>query len=689
MPHASIKLVPGVNTQETPTLNETSGIQFSSLIRFFYDVNGIALVQKLGGWAAFFTAHLPGYVAALWAWQDLDIVAHLAIATESVGSSAPTAQLSVLTGSTQQIITPTYTLSAPPLVVQTPGGVATVQVNDPNFQGILFGAFFGAGGEYYSVDIQTQIAIGSVVLFGQYPITTAFGGEYFFTPVDILGNPVIPIASSAPVLPTFTTTLLSAIVTVELPGYSYALGTTFPILIETVVGGIALYGNYIINSLIDSSHFTITAATPATSAVTVTLNNGLPVYVYSNLGNGGTPPPANFITAQDWTLDNFGQDLIACAVQQQGQTSNYQPIYQWTPGTPFATVIAQAPTVNDGILVAMPQRQIMAWGSTETGIQDPLLISWCDVSNFNSWIPLVTNQAGNYRIPKGSRIVGGLQGPQQTLFWTDVDVWVAQYIGPPYVYSFNEVGSGCGLIARHAAAAANGVIYWMGPSQFFTLSANGVQPLPCPVWDVVFQNLDGNFAFNIRVAVNSRFNEITWFFTSLSGETTYNDSYVKYNFLLNVWDYAIGAMGRTAWIDQSIFGPPIGADPVSKLLMQHDSPGVNDANGAAMVSNFRTGNFAIAEGDFNSFVDLVWPDMKWGTYGAAQTANVQITFYVSQYPGDTPVAYGPYTVTQATQYFNTRFRGRLMSVEIGSSDVGSFWRIGNIRYRYAPDGKFS
>jgi hypothetical protein len=107
-----------------------------------------------------------------------------------------------------------------------------------------------------------------------------------------------------------------------------------------------------------------------------------------------------------------------------------------------------------------------------------------------------------------------------------------------------------------------------------------------------------------------------------------------------------------------------------------------------MVSNFTTGYFAMAEGDVLTFVDQVWPDMKWGYYGGTQNANVQITFNYLSYPGDTPYTDGPYTVTQATQYVSPRFRGRLMSITIGTSDIGSFWRIGNIRYRLQPDGKF-
>jgi hypothetical protein len=315
-------------------------------------------------------------------------------------------------------------------------------------------------------------------------------------------------------------------------------------------------------------------------------------------------------------------------------------------------------------------------------VKDPLLVRWCDVANYNSWIGLVTNQAGSYRIPKGSKIVQGIQGPQQALLWTDIAVWAMQYVGPPYVYQFNEIGTGCGLIGRKAAASVNGVVYWMGQSQFFRLAGSGVEPIRCPVWDVIFQDLDTTNLDKIRVAPNSRFGEISWFYPTSSngGEVSH---YVKYNFILDQWDF--GALARTAWINESVLGPPIGAAP-NQFIYQHEtSP---DADGQAMLSSFQTGYFVLTEANVKMFVDQIWPDMKWGYYGGSQNAQVKLTFYVTDYPGQTPLVYGPYTMTQATTFITPRFRGRLVSIKMKSEDIGSFWRIGNMRYRYQEDGKF-
>ena len=107
-----------------------------------------------------------------------------------------------------------------------------------------------------------------------------------------------------------------------------------------------------------------------------------------------------------------------------------------------------------------------------------------------------------------------------------------------------------------------------------------------------------------------------------------------------------------------------------------------------MEAGFTTGYAAISDGDQMMFIDQVWPDMKWGFVDEPKTAVVKITFYVTNYPGDPPIQYGPYEVTQGTQYLSVRMRGRLISMSVSSTDQNSFWRLGAIRYRFQHDGKY-
>jgi len=555
---------------------------------------------------------------------------------------------------------------------------------------------------YYVVDIQTQVSVGGIVLFGQYAISNPTGNASQYTIyADALATSTV---SNGGAVPVYTTASGLSSINVKLDNHSYIAGDTFPALVATTVGGVMIYKNYTVTAYVDANNFTIAGSATATSTATGSENSGQVRFVYHN-GVGPSPPglgygsagyglygyggyvPAQYrgvpINAVDWTIDNWGSTLIANPLSG--------PIYQWNPSVAnaVANIIVAAPPVNQGVFVAMPQRQIIAWGSTFTGIIDPMLIRWCDVNNYDEWTASITNQAGSYRIPKGSRIVQGIQGPQQGLLWTDLGIWAMQYVGLPYVYQFNELGTGCGLIGRKAAGSMNGIVYWMGQSQFYRLAGNGVEPIKCPVWDVVFQDLDTTNLDRIRIAPNSRFGEITWYFpTNSNGGENYG--YVKYNIVLDQWDYGFNSaanpyVARSAWINESVLGAPIGAG-LNQYLYQHEtSP---DADGTAMNSYFQTGYFALTEADVKSFIDQVWPDMKWGYFEGTQNANILLTFYITDYPGDTPVPYGPYTLTQATKFITPRFRGRLVSIRIESDDIGSFWRLGNIRYRIQPDGKY-
>ena len=696
MPHASVKLRPGVDQNETPALNE-AGISTSNLVRFIYDKVQGALVQKLGGWTKFYPNTTPAVVRALWAWEDTQATPHLAYGTQVISTSS---QLGVITNGTAADITPRYSADNVTAAASATSGSSFVIITDATTTNIT---------NYDSVYIATQIAVGGLVLFGQYlcdPNGYISGTSFTIQALDVLGNPLAASSTTTTTtLPLFSVTSGASSVTVTLTNHGYSVGSTFPVLLSTTVGGSTFLGNYTVQSVTDANNFVITSSQLPSSTTTGYLNGNQAHYIYSygvgsipagtgygigGYGSGGygsgtavVPNTGTAVAASDWALDNWGKVLLSCPVT--AITPSFRPIYQWDAeaGSPTATVIPTAPVVNETFFVAMPQRQIIAMGSTFTGVQDPLLIRWCDVNNYNSWTATVTNQAGSYRLPKGSRIVGGIQGPQQGLIWTDLGVWSMQYIGPPYVYSFNEIGSGCGMIARKAAASINGVVYWMGPSQFFSLTPNGVQPVACPIWDVIFQDLDQTNVDKIRVAVNSRFGEITWYYPTISDGGEVN-AYAKYNVLLQTWDY--GALGRSAWVDQSVLGPPIGADPTTRYLYQHETS--TDADGQAMNSSIQTGYFAMSEADVLTFVDQVWPDMKWGYFGGAQNATVNITFYVANYPGDTPRTYGPYPVTKSTQFISPRFRGRLVSIGLSSNDVGSFWRIGCIRYRLEADGKF-
>ena len=493
----------------------------------------------------------------------------------------------------------------------------------------------------------------------------------------------------------------SAVVQVVAEDHGLAIGGSTSFLVPTTVGGVVIQNEYIVQDVVDANDYTINAATTGTSTETKFENSGNVQFLYyiavgpqpaaqpygSGVYGGGTYGVGNSapsgtgtpITANDWTQVNWGEILLACP---QGGG-----IYQWRPNTGFqnAQLVATAPSINAGIFIAMPYQILIAYGSSKNGSSNPLQVSWCTIGDYTDWVTLETNTAGNYQIPSGSEVVGGLSVPQQQLLWTDIELWSMQFISFPNTFGFSKIMGGCGLIGSHAMGVLGSTIYWMSQQQFFKMAAGGAPvQMPCSVWDFIFQNLDTANAWKIRCSPNSLFNTISWQFPSLGGSGE-NDKYVEFNEVEGEWTTGEWpTTGRSAWCDQSLLGPPIGGTP-SGLIYQHEMG--YDADGAAMNPIFTTGYFVVGKGEEFAFIDQFIPDFKWGLFGGAQNANIQVTINVVNYPGDTPRSYGPYTVTAAKQYVSTRLRGRQVSLTVQSADTGSFWRLGLFRYRYARAGR--
>lgn len=506
-------------------------------------------------------------------------------------------------------------------------------------------------------------------------------------------------------LPVFNTITDSALIQTTFIDHNLVQGSRIALPDPTTGGGITIEGVYAVATVLNTDIFTIASNTVASSSSEFAMNGGemqltyllslgppplgagygLGGYGEGGYGTGVLSPAQTGVdmVAPDWTLANWGELLVACPING--------PIFYWSPSSGFinASVIPGAPLINAGIFISMSEQILIAYGSSiplDIGHQQqPLLVQWSTLGNLFDWSVSSQTQAGNFTIPLGSKIVGGIAVTNQNLLWTDIDLWAMSYIGPPYVYSFNKIGAGAGLVSPQAMQQLRGSVFWMGSSNFYSYTSGGVNVLPCPVWDAVFQNLNRNYLQNIRSMPNTPFNEVGWLYPSLNSVDGECDSYVKMNITEqgNPWDY--GTIPRSAWLDQSIFGPPIGASPSGSLFSQETG---FDADGAPLASSFTTGYFYLEEGENFVVVDQVIPDFKWETFsGDSATAHVQLTFNVADYPDGVERSYGPYTVTQSTKYISVRFRGRVMSITVASNDLGSFWRLGSIKYRWAPSGR--
>ena len=251
---------------------------------------------------------------------------------------------------------------------------------------------------------------------------------------------------------------------------------------------------------------------PTGGVITATAGTVIGLAVQTPLGNP---------QRQSWFLGNQGKNGLVLA--SGGPLQVYKPPIQDGPflapvsvlstGTPPVETVPQK---SHGMLTTMPQGQVILWGSEAEigkGVIDPLMIRWSDAGTYDEYIATVSNQAGSFRLSRGSRIVGAIQAPQATLILTDTDLWQMSYIGPPLIYGFAIMGAGCGLVAPHAIATLGRLTIWQGQKNFWQYDT-AVQPVMCTVWDYIFEDLDSVNLNKCHAAPNSTTNEMAFYFAS-------------------------------------------------------------------------------------------------------------------------------------------------------------------------------
>jgi len=390
--------------------------------------------------------------------------------------------------------------------------------------------------------------------------------------------------------------------------------------------------------------------------VDATLSVGFGASTYGNQ-TYGTPrqDTATLLPATTWSLDNWGEYLV-------GATADDGKLYEWQldSGTPAAQ-IANSPVNCSGLMVT-EERFLFAFGAGG----NPRKIAFSDKEDNTVWTPLATNEAGDIEIQTNGTILRGLRTRGQALILTDQDAHTATYQGPPFVYGFERVGTSCGLIAPNAAVAVDMGVLWMGSRSFFAYSGGAVQELSGDVSDYVFSDFNTDQRSKVSAVVNSRWNEVWWFYPS--GASTECDRYVVYDYAQNVW--ATGNLDRTAGVDSGVFRQPmwIGSDGV---LYEHEAG--YSYSGATPFCE--TGPISIGVGDQVMSVRQLIPDER-------NLGDVTATFKSRFYPTSDEREYGPFSMANPT---SVRFTGRQVRMRVDGNQPAD-WRVGIMRLDAVPGG---
>ena len=429
-------------------------------------------------------------------------------------------------------------------------------------------------------------------------------------------------------------------------------------------------------------------------------------------GNWGEAASASDISLEPglWSLSNFGEVLIATI--GNGKT------FTWNAGagSPLTTRASTTtsnfqtnnnPTATRITLTSPTTRHLIHLG-TETTIgntstQDDMFIRFSDREAINVYTPTATNTAGSQRLQDGTKIMSAIRSKENILVWTDNSLYLMKFVGAPFTFGFEQVGTNCGIIGKNAVIQIDGAAFWMSSKGFFLYDGT-VKSLPCSVEDFVYDNFDTTKGQQVYAGLNNLYTEIVWYYPSNGSE--YNDKYVVYNYGEGTW--YTGTEARTTWIDATVYQNPFatkydsnssGTFPVivgesglgQTTYFEHEvgTDQVNPDGTTTTVTSFiQSFDFDIAnpqmgEGEFFLAVRRFIPDFK------NLLGNAKVTLAVKRFPqqSQSTTSLSPFTITATTNKKDTRARGRYVNIKIENDAASESWRFGTFKIDIQPDGR--
>jgi hypothetical protein len=587
---------------------------------------------------------------------------------------------------------------------------------------------------FVDLDGNRYVAIGTDKFLLLY-----FEGQLF----DI--TPVKAVINSA----TIATTNNSATCTITTSGaHGISVGDIVQFNNVTLPGGTGYANsdfedkNFQVITVPSTTTFTITQSSNATA--TVSTGGSIQLIPYEPIGpaaqsygygwgidtwgagNWGEAASASNVSLEPglWSLDNFGEVLIATVAN--GKT------FTWNAGAASATsnrastatsgfATGNNPTASRLTLVSPTTRHLCHFG-TETTIgssstQDDMFIRFSDQEDINDYTATSINSAGDFRLQDGTKIMGALKAKESILVWTDNALYTMKFVGAPFTFGFEQVGTNCGLIGKNAAVEIDGVAFWMSPNGFFMFDGT-VKSLPCSVEDFVYDSADTTKGQQVIAGLNNLFTEVVWYYPSTNSD--YNDKYVVFNYgeTMKGGVWYIGTEARTSWIDAVVYPKPFGTKfdinstgtfPAvvgqtglgQTTLFEHEvgTDQVNPNGTTTTVTSFvKSYDFDLQQRARSAQGQPTGPSIAGEVFLAMRRfvpdfktlqGNAKVTLAVKRYPqqSETATSLSPFTITSSTDKKDTRARGRFVNVKIENDSASESWRFGTLKIDIQPDGR--
>jgi len=727
-----IKFAPGIDKQDTAVGAEGRWVD-SDNVRFRY-----GLPEKVGGWQSLLTDTIVGVARKQHAFVDQDGNRYIAIGSDKFLLIYFEGQLfditpiktkitSVVMASTNESKEVTLTFSAAHNLES--GDIVLIDnVTVPSGVGLTDAAFED---KLFQVTKVTSDLI-AIVTGTQSATGTAGGGSCDITPYE----PVGPAAQSygygygvSPYGGTVQGAATGALNGALLADTAGTGGSGTAVTVVSTTGfpssGTIAIANELITYTSKSATQFLGITRGAKGTATTGTSNGQAHSTAATVTNAtdfsgwGDAVDAGTITLEPglWSLSNFGDVLVATIAN--GKTFTWDSSIAARLSTRASTSTSGFETTNNPTatrvtLISPTTRHLIHLG-TETTIgtpstQDDMFIRFSADESINEYTVEATNTAGTQRIQDGTKIMGGLVAKENILIWTDNALYTMKFVGAPFTFGFEQVGTNCGLIGKNAAIEIDGVAYWMGNNGFFSFDGT-VNTLPCSVEDYIYDDIDTTKGQQVSAGINNLFTEVTWWYPTSGSD--FNNRYVVYNYGQNNAQLPMGNWYtgtntnsiRTTWIDSLVYPKPyatafnssnVGTFPViigedglgQSVLFEHETgtDQVNpDGSVTALTSFIQSFSFSLQPDQAEVFLAMrrFLPNFK------VLTGNNQITLSIKDFPADsdTQTTLSPFTITSSTTKVDTRARGRYANIKIENTSVGESWRFGTFQVDLQPDGR--
>ena len=726
-----IKFAPGIDKQDTSVGAEGRWVD-SDNVRFRY-----GLPEKVGGWSSLLTDTIVGVARKQHAFVDTDGNRYVAIGTDKFLLLYFEGQLFDITPLATAITGATFTFNGTTTVTLTTSSDHGIAVGDiirlssttlpGGTTGVTTATFDNINFQVLSVPSSTTLTIQAATAG-----SASSGGSVTITPYEVVGPAAqsygygFGIGNYGGTITGVAQTNLDGALNADTAGTG---GSGTSITVDSTTGFDAAGTILVENELItytskNATNFLgITRGTNGTATAGTSNgqahSDGTLVQNATLFAGFGSAVQASTVTLEPglWSLSNFGEVLVATIAN--GKTFTWDAGAANPTGNRAATNTSGFETTNNPTatrvtLISPTTRHLIHFGTEVTigspTTQDDMFIRFSVDEDINNYTPEATNTAGTQRLQDGTKIMGALVAKENILVWTDNALYAMKFVGAPFTFGFEQVGTNCGLIGKNAAIEIDGVAYWMGNNGFFSFDGT-VNTLPCSVEDFVYDDIDTTKGQQICAGINNLFTEVIWWYPTANA--TFNNRYVVYNYgqdnanlPMGNWYTATNTNSmRTTWIDSLVYPKPYatafnssntGTFPVIQgetglgqtVLFEHEigTDQINpDGSTTALTSFVESFSFSLQKDQSEVFLAMrrFLPNFK------VLTGNNQVTISVKDFPADPSAAttLSPFTITSSTTKVDTRARGRYANIKIENTGAGESWRFGTFQVDLQPDGR--